>query len=994
MVCKRQLAQCKARLPAYLGCGASSGSPRFTASKRPHKSPLPSAHLARTSVTLANSAAHGPCVPAPNANRPALAHSAREPSSTSASEVGNAATRKGENDTDQGPAAAAAIGTRRESSAHAHPAEKPAATGNMHEPFLCAQQSHQGSAFPFHRRLHPMLGRIKAASKVPPLAGVVDGEVLKSVEPQAAAGGVSSGGTGIAALPESVARTVRCGVLAPNIGAHLLQLMYNALDAKAANVAIKICLRSFTLQVRDDGEGMTFEDLRLCGERSFTSKLRHLSQLRETAFSTYGYRGESLAAISEFCHLEILSRSRARPAETCRKVMLSDEKATLARVLDSAGIGTTVTCRNLFFNRPVARKALQQRAGTFEASMAGQLQALLRLVRALAAIHPDVSFTVYDGTRIQPILALPKCAGVRQAFARISRAVSPNDLFHVGLSYGSYQIKALLCPPTQANLPRTKDAQLIYVNGRLCTRCPVHKRMNRAYKDVLERTTTSPDLSAATAAKGTERAGQVAFPQRKRRRGEDGPSILAPMKRCPVFLVRISCPPSDCAISEPLEPGEGASVEFASWDEVLVAVDALCAEFFSSLELRQDNILAVAGNGETARMLDEGRGGGLDQDVTVQARGKDAQAGGVFADCAAPLQHNMDCTGAIVAQVEEETLDSEEMRIIELAMQSATSAARLATTQGDLNPQLTCQVNDPMARGPRMALAACSTTSASSHGLQAHQDVPQRRWFNPEKQQWQLVSVSPSRQRSKLGGKRGVNSSATRFLAAAARKRERERGRERERNSAIELELAAQGRDRPSRVCGEACDGDQTQNFGDARNVISHQVHLEDNAGESGHAAEDAARGVAADCCSSCTPGASDALSRLLREGGKRDRRQENHYAPLVESLSSDRKMQEGDERDYLIAVTTGRNKGASATWQETEGLLDVHVEGRSARKGESEGNGCAKWDQVQEETFRGGDCDSDAGLKGLMNIGAMLEAWDNPVVGAYGCATSHRILR
>ena len=993
MICKRQLAQCKARLPAYLGCGASSGSPRFTASKRPHKSPLPSAHFARMSVTLANSAAHGPCVPAPNANRPALAHSAREPSSTSASEVGNAATRKGENETDKGPAAAAAIGTRRESSAHAHPAENPAATVNINE-----RPSLRWTSFAFPSptagvsRLQ-MLGRIKAASTVPPLAGVVDGEVPKSVEAQAAAGGVSSGGTGIAALPESVARTVRCGVLAPNIGAHLLQLMYNALDAKAANVAIKICLRSFTLQVRDDGEGMTFEDLRLCGERSFTSKLRHLSQLRETAFSTYGYRGESLAAISEFCHLEILSRSRARPAETCRKVMLSDEKATLARVLDSAGIGTTVTCRNLFFNRPVARKALQQRAGTFEASMAGQLQALLRLVRALAAIHPDVSFTVYDGTRIQPILALPKCAGVRQAFARISRAVSPNDLFHVGLSYGSYQIKALLCPPTQANLPRTKDAQLIYVNGRLCTRCPVHKRMNRAYKDVLERTTTSPDLSAATAAKGTERAGQVAFPQRKRRRGEDGPSILAPMKRCPVFLVRISCPPSDCAISEPLEPGEGASVEFASWDEVLVAVDALCAEFFSSLEVRQDNILVVAGKGETARILDEGGGGDLDQDVMVQGQGKDAQAG-VFADYSAPLQHNMDCTGAIVAQVEEETLDAEEMRIIELAMQSATSAARLATTQGDLNPQLTCQVNDPMARGPRMALAACSTTSASSRGLQTYQDVPQRRWFNPEKQQWQLVSVFPSRQRSTLGGKRGVNSSATRFLAAAARKRERDRGRERERNSAIELELAAQGRDHPSRVCGEAGDGVQTQNFGDARNVISHQVHLEDNAGESGHAAEDAARGVAADCCSSCTPGASDALSRFLREGGKRDRRQENHYAPLVENLSSDRKMQEGDERDYLIAVTTGRNKGASATWQETEGLLDVHVEGRSARKGESEGKGCAKWDQVQERTFSGGDCDSGAGLNGLMNIEAMLEAWDNPVVGAYGCATSHRILR
>jgi hypothetical protein len=116
----------------------------------------------------------------------------------------------------------------------------------------------------------------------------------------------------------------------------------------------------------------------------------------------------------------------------------------------------------------------------------------------------------------------------------------------------------------------------------------VHKRINRAYKDVWEQASVCSDLgvlgpsapgplqSSADAANGgsddrhtaEDRGGgrgQVHFPQRKRRRGEDGPSILAPKKKCPVFLVRISCPPEDCSFAEPLRHGDGATVEFASW---------------------------------------------------------------------------------------------------------------------------------------------------------------------------------------------------------------------------------------------------------------------------------------------------------------------------------------------------------------------------------------------------------------------------------------------
>ncbi len=73
-------------------------------------------------------------------------------------------------------------------------------------------------------------------------------------------------------------------------------------------------------QVRDDGDGMTLADLKQCGQKSSTSKLQAQSQLRDWRFSCHGFRGESLASISEFCLLDIVSTSRSFPAESARKV--------------------------------------------------------------------------------------------------------------------------------------------------------------------------------------------------------------------------------------------------------------------------------------------------------------------------------------------------------------------------------------------------------------------------------------------------------------------------------------------------------------------------------------------------------------------------------------------------------------------------------------------------------------------------------------------------
>lgn len=61
-------------------------------------------------------------------------------------------------------------------------------------------------------------------------------------------------------ISEDVQQRVRGGSIAPDIGAILLQLMYNSVDAGAAMIAIRVDLENMLVQVRlSPVQGRLFE---------------------------------------------------------------------------------------------------------------------------------------------------------------------------------------------------------------------------------------------------------------------------------------------------------------------------------------------------------------------------------------------------------------------------------------------------------------------------------------------------------------------------------------------------------------------------------------------------------------------------------------------------------------------------------------------------------------------------------------------------------------
>ena len=90
-------------------------------------------------------------------------------------------------------------------------------------------------------------------------------------------------------LPDSVANQIAAGEVIQRPASVVKELVENAIDAGAQNVQVLICDAGKTsIQVIDDGMGMSDTDARMSFERHATSKIRQATDL--FSLHTMGFR--------------------------------------------------------------------------------------------------------------------------------------------------------------------------------------------------------------------------------------------------------------------------------------------------------------------------------------------------------------------------------------------------------------------------------------------------------------------------------------------------------------------------------------------------------------------------------------------------------------------------------------------------------------------------------------------------------------------------------
>ena len=271
-------------------------------------------------------------------------------------------------------------------------------------------------------------------------------------------------------LPENLVNRIAAGEVVERPSSALKEVVENAIDAGANRIEIKLVDGGLTsLEVTDDGCGMSPEEMALALERHATSKLPN-EAIEQVA--TLGFRGEALPSIASVARFTLESRPHGAEQGWKRVVDHGEIRDEGPAALPP---GTRVRIENLFGKIPARRKFLRTPRSEYAACK--------DVVQRLAMARPDIAITLDHGDR--RIFGLQAGEGLANRVAQlVARELKDNGVA-IDLERGAMRLTGIAGLPTYNR--GIADHQYLFVNGR-----PVKDRLltgavRGAYADMLAR---------------------------------------------------------------------------------------------------------------------------------------------------------------------------------------------------------------------------------------------------------------------------------------------------------------------------------------------------------------------------------------------------------------------------------------------------------------------------------------------------------------------------
>ena len=269
-------------------------------------------------------------------------------------------------------------------------------------------------------------------------------------------------------LPDSVANQIAAGEVIQRPASVVKELVENAIDAEAHEIHVLVADAGKTsIQVIDDGKGMSETDARLSFERHATSKIREAADL--FSLHTMGFRGEALASIAAVAEVEL--KTRRPDDELGTRLLLAGSKVESQEPV-SCPKGSNFLVKNLFFNVPARRKFLKANST--------ELSNILAEFERIALVHPDVAFYLYhNDAELFNLPVMPLRQRVMAVFGKKMNA----QLLTLEVDTTLVKISGFVAKPETA---RKKGAhQYFFVNGRYMRHPYFHKAVMDAYEHLI-----------------------------------------------------------------------------------------------------------------------------------------------------------------------------------------------------------------------------------------------------------------------------------------------------------------------------------------------------------------------------------------------------------------------------------------------------------------------------------------------------------------------------
>lgn len=266
-------------------------------------------------------------------------------------------------------------------------------------------------------------------------------------------------------LPDAVANQIAAGEVIQRPASVVKELVENAVDAQATTINVLVVDAGRTsIQVIDNGKGMSETDARLSFERHATSKISKASDLFN--LHTMGFRGEALASIAAVAQVEL--KTRTANDEIGTHLSIAGSKFVGQEAV-SCPVGSNFSVENIFYNVPARRKFLK--------SNATELNNILAAFERIVLVYPQIHFTFHNnGTEMLNL----RQGSTRQRIIEVFGKRLNQDLLPLQVETSICKITGFIGKPESA---RKKSAhQYFFVNQRYMKHPYFHKAVMMAFE--------------------------------------------------------------------------------------------------------------------------------------------------------------------------------------------------------------------------------------------------------------------------------------------------------------------------------------------------------------------------------------------------------------------------------------------------------------------------------------------------------------------------------
>jgi len=251
-------------------------------------------------------------------------------------------------------------------------------------------------------------------------------------------------------LSEKTVNQIAAGEVIERPASVVKELVENSLDAGADEISVEVDEGGKErIKVKDNGFGMTKEEVKLAFQKHATSKIEQIEDLDD--LSSLGFRGEALPSIAAVSKVKALTKTEDQIEGT--KIVLEGGDVLKIEEVGCA-VGTSIEVKDLFYNTPARRKYLK-RTNT-------ELSHISEVVTRNAIANPEVEFSlIHNGNELTFV---PKSSSMLENIKSIYGKEVAKRMVEVEKEFDDFSVRGYVSKP---EITRSNRKHIFtYVNSR------------------------------------------------------------------------------------------------------------------------------------------------------------------------------------------------------------------------------------------------------------------------------------------------------------------------------------------------------------------------------------------------------------------------------------------------------------------------------------------------------------------------------------------------